>query len=265
MKRRKSRNLLFMCVILLMAALAAGCGSKEDDGKGDVIAEETTAKSDSAKETTAAGTTAAKADSKKKTTAKADSGEETTAAKSKSGKKSILSSDSKKDTSSKKAAAETAEAKEEPIINSEDFYGCWEYATEDIWFYIYGDGTYEVFYSDGTGFTGEYYMDGADLCTDFDLNYTFDEDGALVDSDGDELFPSTLPDFTPTAYVKANDIDINYTLGQGDVSLADGAYYYEMGSEGRYYGTAPLTCSVYQDSSEDLGNGSIEKKNTKYL
>ena len=154
---------------------------------------------------------------------------------------------------------------EEPKVNAEDFYGCWEYASMDCWMYIYSDGSFEWFYEDGSSVTGEYAMDGEKLClTDYDLSFTLDGEGGLVDSDGDVLFQSALPDFVDPPYFEANGIMINYLLGQGDVSVPDAASYFEANTEGRYYNTAPLVCAISMDGEEHLGNGYIRRYYTLY-
>ena len=83
----------------------------------------------------------------------------------------------------------------EPEVNAEDFYGVWEYANQDVWVYISGDGTYE-WIAQGTLYSSSYHMDGAQLCLDaWTLSFTLDGEGNLIDSDGEVLFASELPDF----------------------------------------------------------------------
>lgn len=103
------------------------------------------------------------------------------------------------------------EVQEEPSFNAEDFFGCWEYAEGYGWLYIYGDGTYEWFYDDGTSDEGSYEIDddGVLSIDGSDLVFAIGEDGVMVDSDGDELFQSELPDFdyTPTPEEGGGDHD----------------------------------------------------------
>lgn len=83
----------------------------------------------------------------------------------------------------------------EPVVNAEDFYGVWEYANQDVWVYISGDGTYE-WIAQGALYSSSYHMDGAQLCLDaWTLSFTLDGEGNLIDSDGEVLFASELPDF----------------------------------------------------------------------
>ena len=84
---------------------------------------------------------------------------------------------------------------DEAEITAEDFYGCWEYADYDMWVCFYDDGTFE-WYSDGLDSTGTYSMDGVELYLDgLGLTVSLDGEGNLIDSDGEVLFLSELPDF----------------------------------------------------------------------
>ena len=83
----------------------------------------------------------------------------------------------------------------EPEVNAEDFYGVWEYANQDVWLYIQGDGSYE-WISEYSSFGAGYYMDGVELYLDgLGLTVSLDGEGNLIDSDGEVLFLSELPDF----------------------------------------------------------------------
>lgn len=76
----------------------------------------------------------------------------------------------------------------------EDFYGCWEYTDTYTWVYIYGDGTYEWYDSEGLEVMGNYYMSGDELwLEDSGVSFTLDGSGGLVDAFGDTLFLSELP------------------------------------------------------------------------
>ena len=147
----------------------------------------------------------------------------------------------------------------EPEVNFEDFYGCWEYWDYDIWLYVYGDGTYEMYNEDGDCTAGSYTPEGTEIVLDSGERFALDRDGGLIDGEGDGLFASELPDFTPAYYFDEYEIDIDYTLGQGDVTLEDGAYYYEMNTDGNHYSIAPLICSLDLESDEDLGSGYVQR------
>ena len=83
----------------------------------------------------------------------------------------------------------------EPEVNAEDFYGVWEYANQDVWLYIQGGGTYE-WISEYSSLSAGYYMDGVELYLDgLGLTVSLDGEGNLIDSDGEVLFASELPDF----------------------------------------------------------------------
>ena len=73
-----------------------------------------------------------------------------------------------------------------PTVTAEDFYGCWEYTDTYTWVYIYGDGTYEWYDSEGLEVMGNYYMFGDELCLeDSGMSFTLDGSGGLVDAFGD--------------------------------------------------------------------------------
>lgn len=80
-----------------------------------------------------------------------------------------------------------------------DFVGCWEYTAYDNWICIFGEGsssgTYDWYQIDGLESSGSCYMDGETLYLEgINLALTLDGEGGLIDSDGDTLFPSELPD-----------------------------------------------------------------------
>ena len=84
---------------------------------------------------------------------------------------------------------------EESAVSAEDFYGCWEYEGLDIWMCIYDDGTYERFWGiDASSETGTYSIEGNQLVLEYGLSYSLEEPGRIVDSDGDPMVPSELPD-----------------------------------------------------------------------
>ena len=85
---------------------------------------------------------------------------------------------------------------EEPAVNAEDFYGIWEYETDDVFLYIYGDGTLEWFDEDGESEVYNYYMEDGELCIEgSNLRYRLDGEGGMYDNDDEYLFISELPDF----------------------------------------------------------------------
>ena len=68
------------------------------------------------------------------------------------------------------------------------------YAGGSLVLYIYGDGTYEWYDSEGLEVMGNYYMFGDELCLeDSGMSFTLDGSGGLVDAFGDTLFLSELP------------------------------------------------------------------------
>ena len=73
------------------------------------------------------------------------------------------------------------------------FYGCWEYEDYYVWVDIREDGTYEWVDGDNAS-SGSYTMEEDELVLDSGLRFSLDESGGLIDSDGDALFRSQLPD-----------------------------------------------------------------------
>ena len=49
--------------------------------------------------------------------------------------------DSRRDVISEEQGSDPGDTLDEPEVNFEDFFGCWEYWDYDIWLYVYGDGT----------------------------------------------------------------------------------------------------------------------------
>ena len=93
---------------------------------------------------------------------------------------------------------------EEPQITAGDFYGCWEYEEYDNWLCINADGTYEWYNPDGTCTSGEYTIDGVELLmNDGELFFALDGEGGMIDSEGDRLFKSSLPEAWPDAEPEA--------------------------------------------------------------
>ena len=77
-----------------------------------------------------------------------------------------------------------------------DFVGCWEYEDYYVWVDIREDGTYEWVDGDNVG-SGSYTIEGDELVLDNGLRFAPDGSGGLIDSDGDTLFASQLPDSAP--------------------------------------------------------------------
>ena len=72
---------------------------------------------------------------------------------------------------------------DEPEVNFEDFFGCWEYADYDVWLYVYGDGTYEMYNADGDSTSGSYAPEGTEIVLDSGERFALDEEGGLIDGD----------------------------------------------------------------------------------
>ena len=82
---------------------------------------------------------------------------------------------------------------DETEITAGDFTGCWEYEDYDSWLVVYEDGTYDWDW-EGILTSGSYTIEGDELVLDEGYRFTLDGAGGLVDSDGDTLFASRLPD-----------------------------------------------------------------------
>ena len=78
-------------------------------------------------------------------------------------------------------------------VTAEDFHGCWKYSEFDPWVIVHEDGTYEWVDGDNVG-SGSYTIEGDELVLDNGLRFAPDGSGGLIDSEGDTLFPSELPD-----------------------------------------------------------------------
>lgn len=78
---------------------------------------------------------------------------------------------------------------------AEDFIGCWEDTSEDIWLEIHSDGTYLFMWDDGYGSSGRCYMDGDELCLQSGTRFVYHAgSGRIVSDDGEyEMFPSEMP------------------------------------------------------------------------
>lgn len=78
-------------------------------------------------------------------------------------------------------------------LDPAEFYGRWEYQDYYVWVDIQDDGTYEWVDGDNAS-SGSYTMDGDELVLDNGMRLAPDGAGGLIDSDGDALFRSELPD-----------------------------------------------------------------------
>lgn len=81
-------------------------------------------------------------------------------------------------------------------VDPAEFYGCWEYENYYVWVDIREDGTYEWVDGDNAS-SGSYTMEEDELVLDNGLRFVVDGAGGLIDSDGDTLFASQLPDSAP--------------------------------------------------------------------
>ena len=109
------------------------------------------------------------------------------------GKKS--EEDGRGDVISEEQGSDPGYTLDEPEVNFEDFFGCWEYWDYDIWLYVYGDGTYEMYHENGDCTAGSYTPEGTEIVLDSGERFALDGEGNLIDSDGEVLFASELPDF----------------------------------------------------------------------
>lgn len=132
-------------------------------------------------------------------------------------------------TGSAKTSQQETQAQAEITADPTDFYGVWEYADSFNWVAFYGDSTYEWYNEEGLSEIGDYYIEGVELhLVDSGLFYCLDGEGGLIDSDGDALFLSELPDYITA---EAEDSFAGEGLG-GDVS--EDAYYGSDPGDGGY-------------------------------
>lgn len=108
--------------------------------------------------------------------------------------------DDRGDVISEEQGSDPEDTLDEPEVNFEDFFGCWEYWDYDIWLYVYGDGTYEMYNENGDCTAGSYTPEGTEIVLDSGERFALDGEGGLIDEDGDTLYPAELPEFTPAAY-----------------------------------------------------------------
>ena len=107
--------------------------------------------------------------------------------------------DGRGDAISEEQGSDPGDTLDEPEVNFEDFFGCWEYWDYDIWLYVYGDGTYEMYNENGDCTAGSYTPEGTEIVLDSGERFALDGEGGLIDEDGDTLFPTELPDLMRTA------------------------------------------------------------------
>lgn len=143
--------------------------------------------------------------------------------------------DSRRDVISEEQGSDPGDTLDEPEVNFEDFFGCWEYWDYDIWLYVYGDGTYEMYNENGDCTAGSYTPEGTEIVLDSGERFALDGEGGLIDEDGDTLFPTELPDFTPVAYFEDGGYSFDLAMDEGRFPLENATrYYYKDGS---YYKT----------------------------
>ena len=128
-------------------------------------------------------------------------------------------------------------------ITAEDFYGCWEYEAYDLWLVVHEDEAYDWISPTDTS-SGTYTVEDGELVLDNSMRYTQDGKGGLVDSDGDALFASELPEEGQSGGAASiedfygcweyDDTDIGIWIDIRD----DGTYIWHWGigsSSGEYY------------------------------
>ena len=144
--------------------------------------------------------------------------------------------DDRGDVISEEQGSDPEDTLDEPEVNFEDFFGCWEYWDYDIWLYVYGDGTYEMYNENGDCTAGSYTPEGTEIVLDSGERFALDEEGGLIDEDGNTLFPTELPDFTPVAYFEEGGYSFDLEMDEGRFPLENAARYFY--SDGSYYTTA---------------------------
>lgn len=159
--------------------------------------------------------------------------------------------DGRGDVISEEQGSDPGDTLDEPEVNFEDFFGCWEYWDYDIWLYVYGNGTYEMYNENGDCTAGSYTPEGTEIVLDSGERFALDGEGGLIDEDGDTLFPTELPDFTPVAYFEEGGYSFDLEMDEGRFPLENAVrYYYEDGS---YYTTAYGEWAV-RTLSDDIVN-----------
>ena len=144
--------------------------------------------------------------------------------------------DDRGDVISEEQGFDPGDTLDEPEVNFEDFYGCWEYWDYDIWLYVYGDGTYEMYNENGDCTAGSYTPEGTEIVLDSGERFALDGEGGLIDEDGNTLFPTELPDFTPVAYFEEGGYSFELEMDEGRYGLDDALRYFYL--DGSHYTTA---------------------------
>lgn len=129
--------------------------------------------------------------------------------------------DGRGDAISEEQGSDPGDTLDEPEVNFEDFFGCWEYWDYDIWLYVYGDGTYEMYNENGDCTAGSYTPEGTEIVLDSGERFALDGEGGLIDEDGDTLFPTELPDFTPVAYFEEGGYSFDLEMDEGMLFPSD--------------------------------------------
>lgn len=139
--------------------------------------------------------------------------------------------DGRGDVTSEEQGSDPGDTLDEPEVSFEDFFGCWEYWDYDIWLCVYGDGTYEMYNENGDCTAGSYTPEGTQIVLDSGERFALDGEGGLIDEDGDTLFPTELPDFTPVAYFEEGGYSFDLEMDEGRFLLENAVHYsYEDGS-----------------------------------
>ena len=113
--------------------------------------------------------------------------------------------------------------------NTWTFYGCWKEENHDIWiiFYENDDCTYEMYWGeDESGMAGSYEVSGEVIRLDAGPRFTPDEDGNLVDSSGEKLYPAEPPSFIYGITFEDED-DASETAETGDAVAFYGCWEYQ--------------------------------------
>ena len=138
----------------------------------------------------------------------------------------------------------------EPEVNFQDFYGCWEYWDYDIWLYVYGDGTYEMYNENGDCTAGSYTPEGTEIVLDSGERFALDGEGGLIDEDGDTLFPTELPDFTPVEYFEEGGYSFDLEMDEGMLFPSDAQV-----SRMRSWRLRPIICKSCWNCPQREANG----------
>ncbi len=107
------------------------------------------------------------------------------------------------------------------------FCGCWEYQYTSRWLYVYDDGTYEWYDSNGFEYGGSYYLsDGILYLRQDDLSFEA-KFGGIVDNNDNLMYSSVLPDYDGT---RGQGADLFY----GTWESTTGDVWLEISTNGEY-------------------------------